>query len=572
MISALALALVLALPLVLTPLCLLPATRSFAAGLAPWAAAPALALALLGDPAASLTAPALLLGTHLGLDEVGRAFLLLTAIVALLAGWSMRTELRADPGRFRFAAFYLAGLAGNLGAILAHDIVSFYTFFALMTFSAYGLVVHRNDAAARYAGRVYIVLVVLGEGMLLAAFVLIAAAGGLSLSDAPQAVAASPYRDWIIALLLGGFGAKAGLLPLHVSLPLAYAAAPVAGAVLLAGAMIKAGLLGWMRFLPLGLAELPQWGAVLTIAGLSAIFYAAAVGLVQRDAKAMLAYSSISQMGFMTAALGLAFIAPALWPAVASALLVYAMHHAIVKSTLFLGVAAAAGPSRNAIVVVSILPALVLAGAPFTGGAIAKTYLKDAVHLAPVPWAGVVEFLLPFGAFATAVLMARFLYALWHEAVARAPRPLFGGIWLTGMVLSFTLVWFLPAVEPRALLQHWRAPSVLWQETWPALAAAVAAFATLRLIGQRRMVARLPPGDVLIAFEWLWRVLESGGCAIARRAQRVAGYIAAERGWVRYADDKTIMRWQERMQAWPLAGFFFVLVVVAVLMLLIPWR
>ena len=72
---------------------------------------------------------------------------------------------------------------------------------------------------------------------------------------------AAPGRDLIIGLLLAGFGLKAGLVPLHVWLPLAHPAAPMPASAVLSGAIIKAGIIGLIRFLPRG-GALPEWGVV----------------------------------------------------------------------------------------------------------------------------------------------------------------------------------------------------------------------------------------------------------------------------------------------------------------------
>lgn len=556
-----------AVPLLVAPLFAVPATRSFAWALAPWTALPALAVALFAEPPASLQLPGLLAGVELGLDHVVHTFLLFTAVVGALAGWCLRAELGRDPHRFRFAGFYLAGLAGNLGVILAQEIVTFYTFFALMTLAAYGFVIHRQTAEARYAGRVYIVLVVLGEGMLLAGLLLVAAAGGSVLAEAPQAVAGSPHRDWIIALLLGGFGVKAGLLPLHVSLPLAYAAAPISGAVLLAGAMINAGLLGWLRLLPLGAAALPEWGAWLVSAGLMAMFYGVAVGLAQLNLKAMLAYSSISQMGFMIVALGLALLAPSLWPLALSAVSIYAAHHALVKGGLFLGLGAAeSGVPRRWALAGTALLAVMLAGAPLTSGAVAKFHLKSLAQLAPPPWGTIVELLLPVGAFATALLMGRFLFLLWHQsASASGHTRSFAVTWLVALAAGSALIWVVPQVDSAALVEHWREPAAWWEESWPALAAALVTVALARTVrGRRRRRPWIPPGDIVVPLQRSWRALERRARFAWLRRARVLEVSrppwAAVRAWS--------AKLQALLQNWSVAGTLLVLLMLVVLLLL----
>ena len=109
-----------------------------------------------------------------------------------------------------------------------------------------------------------------------------------------------------MALLLWlGLGVKAGVIGLHVWLPLAHPVAPAPASAVLSGAMIKAGLLGWLTVLPLGMESLSpammQFGNVVLVAGFAAAFGAALYGIWQSHPKAILAYSSISQMGMLTA-------------------------------------------------------------------------------------------------------------------------------------------------------------------------------------------------------------------------------------------------------------------------------
>jgi len=247
----------LAIPLLLAAAVVLGASRSLALVLAPLAALPALGLALLGEPgkASSVEIPWLLFGTNLGLNNTTRVFLVFTALLWTLAGLFARSYLKGDEKEYRFFAFYLVTMTGNLGLILARDLASFYLFFTLMSLTAYGLVVHEGTLKAHYAGKVYLILAILGEAFVLPAVLLTAATTGLNeIEGLAAGVAASPARDAIIVLALIGFGVKAGALPLHVWLPLAYQAAPAPASAVLSGAMAKAGLLGWMIFLPVSSA------------------------------------------------------------------------------------------------------------------------------------------------------------------------------------------------------------------------------------------------------------------------------------------------------------------------------
>jgi len=91
---------------------------------------------------------------------------------------------------------------------------------------------------------------------------------------------------------------------LHFWLPLAHPVAPTPASAVLSGAMIKAGLLGWLLTLPLSETALPQWGTLMIMVGALASIGAALIGVCQHQAKAVLAYSSISQMGLITIMVG----------------------------------------------------------------------------------------------------------------------------------------------------------------------------------------------------------------------------------------------------------------------------
>ena len=398
------------MPLLLAPL----AVRSRGDATLLAAPVPALLGAILIPVGAELSLPWLLLGTRIGLDETARAFLLFSALLWLAGGLYARDTLHhAKAPRFRL--FFLLAMAGNFYLILAQDAASYYLGFSVMGLAAYGLVAHRPSVGVRRAARVYLSWTVLGEILLFAALVLLAVAGsGLGFRE----IRGSPPSDAVMLLLVLGFGIKVALPGLHLWLPLAYPAAPAAGAAVLSGSMINAGLLGWLRFMPVGEAELTGWGSALVIIGLAAAFYGVLFGLLQRRAKVVLAYSSISQMGLLTAAVGLALAAPAQAPALLAAATLYALHHGLAKGGLFLAVDAHArrGASRWTFAVLTLL-ALALAGAPLTSGALAKAVYKASL---PQEWAWLAGGL-AISTLATTLLMARFLVLAWRQRSSAPP-------------------------------------------------------------------------------------------------------------------------------------------------------
>ena len=454
----------LAVPAGLVLIWILRPLRGVAVALAPWAALPALGLALLKllDRSGSIAVgwEGISTGLRLELDGTGGAFLLLTSLLWVAAGVFARSYHRVDEGRDRFFAFFAMTMAGNLAVVLAGDVLSFYLAFAVMTFSAYGLVVHQRDAAAMRAGRVYIMLALAGEAaLLMGIFSLGAAAGGqvgfgaelaagwevlggggaqgVDAADGIGAGAnttgvsgAGPFGSApLVALLLViGFGVKAGIVPLHVWLPLAHPVAPTAASALLSGAMIKAGLLGWVRFLPEDQA-IPLLGGALVGIGAFGALYGVLVGLAQDDPKTVLAYSSVSQMGSMAIGVGVLLLAPALSVVVLPVVALYALHHGLAKGALFLSVGVAgwkprdgaeeSSPDRRppawwpaSVLIMAALPALALTGAPLTSGAGAKTALKGVLGELGGVWYAVLDPFLLIAAAGTTLLMIRFLVTL----------------------------------------------------------------------------------------------------------------------------------------------------------------
>ena len=408
-------------------------------------------------------------------------------------------------------------MAGNLGLILAQDLASFYLFFALMSFASYGLVVHERSIEALRAGRVYILLVVIGEIALFAAMVLATVAAGSTGFDAVRTgLAQAESLDLIMLLAFIGFGIKAGALGLHVWLPLAHPVAPTPASAVLSGAMINAGLLGWLRLLPLGEVALLHWSEAFMLLGLAAAFYGVVVGLTQRDPKTLLAYSSISQMGILTMAVGLGLAAPGAYPAILTVITLYALHHGLSKGALFLGVGvvgACSGAQRRWAWFALWLPALALAGAPLTSGMVAKVLLKAQMVNAPVPWIPVLQTLLPWSAVATSLLLGRFLLLLAPSgAGASSHSSPEGLVWPWALLVMAAAVlpwWFVPG-SPTL----WSQAAVLGS-LWPVLLGAVLILTAVswrahrnwqpgtRPTGEGRLSAGypipgFPPGDLLV--------------------------------------------------------------------------
>jgi hydrogenase-4 component B len=514
------------------------------------AAVPALVCAL-AAPAGALVVEPLMLGTRLELDDTGRALLGAFALLYGLAAAYGAVSVRSRPAAFW--CWWGLSACGSFLVAAAADAVTFYLAFALLTFAAYGLVVHERGERSRRAGRVYVVFAVGSEAALLAGFVLaVAAAGGSTvIADLPAAVGGSEDRGLIVGLLVVGFGVKAGLLGLHSWLPLAHPVAPSAASAVLSGAMVKAGLLGWLRFLPLGEAELRTAGLVLVALGLAGALSAVVAGVAQGELKTVLAYSTVSQMGVMTALVGVAVAAPEARAAALVAVVVYAVHHGLAKGALFVGAGLAGGDggaaSRRLVVAGMGFAALVVAGAPLTGGQMAKDGAKALLEEGPAGWAGPLEWLLQASAAATAALVlhaVRLVRAAEPQdgdgRFARAAAP-----WAALLGAVLVLPWMLEPAFGVAVAGPSLSPGSLWESAWP-IALGVVALGPLRRVVGRWAV---PPGDVVVplgaAAARVSRAAVAAGDALEAAVQAAGRRARVPDRWssALVAGDEVLRRW-----------------------------
>lgn len=503
-----------------------------------WAAlslVPAVVLAAAGPAAGTVRLPWLLLGTELEVDIIGRPLLLVAALLYATAVITVHSTSIDRP--HILIAFLLACFIGNAGVFVAGDVMTFYLAFSVMSIAAYGVIVHSGSGPARRAARIYFALTILGEMLILAALVMIADAGGLLIADAPAAVADAEHRGVIVALVLIGFAIKAGIVPMHVWLPLAHPAAPPPASAVLSGAMVKAGLVGWLRFLPLGEVAMPGWGVALIVLALFGAFAALPAGVLQSDPKVPLAYSTIGQMGFLAVLVGIALESPELAAACTLAAVVYAVHHAMAKGGLFLSVSIwkthGRGRARWPVVGAMTLLGLAVAGAPLGSGAVAKYAAKEAITPAALGGFDLIS-LLPWVGTVSTLLVLRAGYLLFTGPVGPA-HHLDSALW----------AWFFlavgGAVATWVLAEQW-APVLsvpeldavtVWEALWPILigvAVAAIAWALSRrraepdpLLHPRGTV--IPPGDIVVLAERSAQAVHARAVAISTEPlqRRLAG-------------------------------------------------
>jgi hydrogenase-4 component B len=288
-------------------------------------------------------------GLALRMDPLAGFFLLLVGATTIPASiYAIGYARGSRRGLGAYATFILAMAVVPLAA----NVPTFLLAWELMALASYALVLHdREDPVAVRAAWVYAVMTHAGLACLLAGMLLMTAwTGSLSFADWPAAATTlgDPARNAVFVLLALGFASKAGVIPLHVWLPVAHPAAPSHVSALMSGVMIKLGVMGLLRA---GLEWLgvgpPWWGVALLLAGtlsaLGGVLYAA----VERDLKRLLAFSSIDNIGIILIATGagMVFHAARLETLAIFALaagLYHTLNHAAFKALLFLGAGAVA--------------------------------------------------------------------------------------------------------------------------------------------------------------------------------------------------------------------------------------
>lgn len=554
-------------PLLLIPLLAFTKTTPLISLLAPFAALPALA-ALLFAPATGvdLFVPSLMLGSRFGLDLTGSVFWLLAALLWTAGGLYAKHYVHAGEQK-PFFLFFLAAMSGNFLLILAQEIPGFYLGFTLMSFASYGLIVARKTPEAFHAGRIYIIFIVVGETALFAGMLMAVELAGSTAFDAVRsALAQSDDAGAALALMAIGLGIKAGVLGLHSWLPLAHPVAPVPASAVLSGTMIKAGVFGGIRLFPFGSPVMTEWGSGLILFGMAAALYGAVLGTTQRDPKTLLAYSSISQVGIMTALLGLGASAPDAWPILLPGIAFYALHHGLSKGALFLGsgLCGSMHPHlRQGVWAALWLPALAIAGAPWSSGMYAKLFAKSALTYAPESLASVLPVLLVASSVATALLMARFLYLLRPAAAPYGNAPTAG--MLRPWVFLLIVIVFLP------YLQDYRGGpvtlSTLLQSFWPLFAAAIATLLALRST-RLPYISPVPAGDILVVAEHATRYIVRVAEPAARRLSLWRQQVRVHLKSVRRQLDARLMTYsaagEKQLGRWSVSLTLFVTVILVI--------
>ena len=420
-------------------------TRLITSVIFPVGACASLALAItgfwaLGEVVGSTVLPIGLPGLplHLRLDPLSAFFLILLGGasfgVSLFSAGYFRTMQKNKLGLLCLE--YHLFLAGMTLVLLADDAYMFMVAWEAMALSSYFLVTTEHHIPeTRRAAFLYLVIAHVGAMSILLGFGLLQGGfgiGGYSFAAMREAHLSTFWSSVVFLLTLFGFGAKAGMLPMHVWLPEAHPAAPSPVSALMSGIMLKTAIYGMLRitFDLLG-TQLWWWGVLVLALGLITAIFGVMFAAVQGDMKRLLAYSSIENIGLLLVGIGLTIIfhvydKNALAALSLTATLYHCLNHAFFKSLLFIGTGSilhATGernlgrlgglihrmPWAAALMLIGVLS---IAGLPPFNGFISEWLLLQAFLLSPGLPNNYINMLIPVAAAVIALAAALAAYVM----------------------------------------------------------------------------------------------------------------------------------------------------------------
>lgn len=334
--------------------------------------------------------------------EAGSLHTLLAVLSAFL--WLMTAlpckEYFADrEGVNRYYCSWLMTLGALMGVFLAADLFTLFVFFEIMSFASYVWVAQNENPGALRAGQTYLAVAVFGGMMLLVGLLMLYhLLGSLIFDRMPGLVAALPrdqYGELFVAGLfcLVGFGAKAGMFPLHIWLPKAHPVAPAPASALLSGILTKSGIFGILvtsRYLFFSSAD---WNMVVLVSGTITMVLGAVLALFSINLKRTLACSSMSQIGFVLVGVAMQGYLGAENALAAWGTVLHMLNHGLIKLVLFVSAGVVYlgthslnlndirgwGRNKPMLKTVFFIGAAAIAGVPGTSGYISKTLLHESI-------------------------------------------------------------------------------------------------------------------------------------------------------------------------------------------------
>src|SRR6266550_1450930 len=252
--------------------------------------------------------PSIGAGYHLGIDGIGLLLVMLTTVIgwlAILASWNGITERLKE-----YYAFFLILQTGMLGVFMALDFLLFFVFWETVLVPMYFIIAIWGGPRRGYASIKFMIYTLIGSVLMLLGILMLYwqyysqfQTYSFEVSDLMRLSLPPDVQWWVFWAFFLGFAVKVPMWPFHTWLPDAHVEAPTAGSVILASVLLKMGTYGFLRFsLPLlpETAKNPWVVNVMALLSIIGIVYGALASLMQKDWKKLVAYSSVSHLGFCT--------------------------------------------------------------------------------------------------------------------------------------------------------------------------------------------------------------------------------------------------------------------------------
>lgn len=248
-------------------------------------------------------------GLFFRLDGFRLLMILTAAFMWMMTGLFSIEYMDHGHQQKRYYLFVLVTLSAVMGIFLSYDLFTTFIFFEIMSFTSYVWVAQEETKEAMRAAETYLAVAVIGGlTMLMGLFMLYHLTGTLQmdlLAELAGQVENKALLYWSGALILVGFGAKAGMFPLHIWLPKAHPIAPAPASALLSGMLTKTGIFGILIISTNLFWHDGIWGFAVLILGVVTMFLGAALALFSINLKRTLALSSMSQIGFILVGVGM---------------------------------------------------------------------------------------------------------------------------------------------------------------------------------------------------------------------------------------------------------------------------
>ncbi|QXM06900.1 complex I subunit 5 family protein [Crassaminicella indica] len=335
------------------------------------------------------------IGLYLKLDAFRYIFVLITTFVWFLTTMYSTQYLIRYKNRNRYYAFFMLTLASTVGIFLSENILNLFTFFEIMSFTSYALIIHDEDEYAHDAGKSYLgMAIAAGMILLMGLFLLYDYTATLNVSELAENVRDIGNIKYLIsALIIIGFGTKASMFPFHVWLPKAHPAAPTPASAVLSGILIKTGIFGMIITVWTMMEGDLFISTAILVLGFVNMFMGGFLALFQRNIKRILAYSSMSQAGYIMVGIGLVGMLKKHETVAIYGTFYHILNHAIFKVLLFMGagiiymilhelsinVIRGFGRHKSLLKCVFFVGLLAIIGMPGFNGFISKTLLHHAM-------------------------------------------------------------------------------------------------------------------------------------------------------------------------------------------------